>query len=231
MSEKNDQTINREAIKAERSRNLRYKRPALRSMGYDDMITELYDIAETCETVRWYEDNDEDTLLNALDGDEDALWEFKMAFADLGAKAEELTEVIQSYGFEKDTYDDCTVALIGNRYRTVGFDSCEEDYFDLTKYDRELAQRDAGKRFMRMTKADMLSTIGQSVGVLAAFLDLRQSYDYLRATMDILRDENTALLGVIKQIEQLYSDAEENGFYTAQYDRLLEQIPDRIWVE
>ena len=79
----------------------------------------------------------------------------------------------------------------------------EEDYYSLTAYDAQLAQTEAGKRLMRKTKADMLSTIGQCVGTLIAFLDLRQSYDYLKATVDILRDENTSLL---KQIRAGFPD-------------------------
>ena len=54
----------------------------------------------------------------------------------------------------------------------------------------------------------MLSTIGQCVGTLIAFLDLRQSYDYLKATFDILRDENTSLLKQIKAIETAYDAAD-----------------------
>lgn len=116
--------------------------------------------------------------------------------------------------------------------KCIGFDGYEEDYFELTKYERDLAETEAGKRFMRMTKAEMLSTIGQCLGILIAFLDLRQSYDYLKATMDILKDENTALLNVIKQIEQEYEDADKTCFNdTRVFDRLLGQIPDRIWVE
>ena len=138
----------------------------------------------------------------------------------------------QDAGLEQDTFDDCTVALIGNRYKSVGYDGYEEDYFELTKYERDLAETEAGRRFMRMTKAEMLSTIGQCLGILIAFLDLRQSYDYLKATMDILKDENTALLNVIKQIEQEYEDADKTRFNdTRMFDRLLGQIPDRIWVE
>jgi Tfp pilus assembly protein PilN len=50
--------------------------------------------------------------------------------------------------------------------------------------------------------------------------------------MDILKDENTALLNVIKQIEQEYEDADKTCFNdTRMFDRLLGQIPDRIWVE
>jgi len=35
----------------------------------------------------------------------------------------------------------------------------------------------------------MLSTIGQCVGTLLASLDLRQSYDYLKATFSIVKSK------------------------------------------
>ena len=40
--------------KSEHSRALRYKRPALASLGYETIYSELYSIQETCEEVQWY---------------------------------------------------------------------------------------------------------------------------------------------------------------------------------
>lgn len=202
--------------KAERTRNMRYKRPALASMGDEDLIRELEAIQEACSDIHWFIDQDDDTLLNALDGDEEDAYEFRMAFSDLEAKANHLSRLFYDLGEVGDgiwrTYNDCTVALIGNRYRVVGFDMDEEDYFSLTSYDQKLACTEAGKRLMRMTKANMLSTIGQCVGILISFLDLRQSYDYLKATFDILRDTNTSLLDTIKEISAAYEAAESCHF-------------------
>ena len=226
--------------KAERARVLRYKRPALASMGYEFLTTELDDIIEACSYVHYFIDSDDETLLNALDGDEDEAYEFKIAFADLEAKADQLGDILRTLGWDDDTYgrtfDDCTVALVGNRYRTVGFDSIEEDYYALTSYEQELAQTEAGKRLMRLTKAEMISTIGQCMGALLAFFDLRQSYDYLKVTFDILRDENTSLLKQIKEIEAAYDAADEAGWYSwypevKRFDRLLAALPERAWVE
>lgn len=45
-----------ESSKAERSRNLRYKRPALASLGYESLITELWEIRETCNDIHWFVD-------------------------------------------------------------------------------------------------------------------------------------------------------------------------------
>ena len=74
MEEKKDEH------KTERAKMMRYKRPALASLEVESMITELYEIAEGCSDVRWYTDTDDDTLLNAFDGDEDDAYEFRMAF-------------------------------------------------------------------------------------------------------------------------------------------------------
>lgn len=89
---------------------------------------------------------------------------------------------------------------------------------------------------MRMTKPEMLSTIGQCMGILILFLDLRQSYDYLKATFDILRDVNTSLLDTIKEITEAYEAAEAVHFYegyeeTKRFNRLLDCLPDRAWIE
>ena len=107
--------------KSERARQLRYKRPALASMGYSDILDELYEIQEACDNVHWFMDSDDETLLNALDDDEEAEYEFRMAFADLEAKAEGLQGALAEQGnlywdedFER-MFNDCTVALIGNR--------------------------------------------------------------------------------------------------------------------
>ncbi len=228
--------------KAERARQLRYKRPALASMGYSDILDELYEIREVCDNVHWFMDSDDETLLNALDDDEEAEYEFRMAFADLEAKAEGLQGALAEQrnlywdeDFER-MFNDCTVALIGNRYDVIGFDSVEEDYFGLTGYEIGLATTEAGKRLMRKTKAELISVIGQCFGILMAFLDLRQQYDYLKATFDILRDENTSMLQMIKEIGRAYELAAEDNFHSwkpsvQEFNRLLEMLPQKAWVE
>ena len=225
---------------SDRTKNLRYKRPALASMGAHSIMGELDTIAEACNDVRYYIDqaDSDETLLNALDGDEDAEWEFRMAFADLAASAEQLQNVLYDQDFEDfyRDFDDATVALIGNRYNVLGFDAEEEDYFALTSYEEGLAQAAAGKRLCRLTKAEMLSRIGWAFGITLAFFDLRQKYDYLKATFDILRDENTSLLDTIREIEKAYEEIEADDFReykesTKRFERLLAALPDRAWLE
>ena len=58
--------------------------------------------------------------------------------------------------------------------------------------------------------------------------------------MDILREQNTALLQQVKAIEDLYDKAEAEGFSKYDWnrgedekalDRLLNALPDRAWIE
>ena len=223
--------------KAERTRALRYKRPALQTMGWDAIMAELEEISCACDDVSYYI-GDTDALIEAFDGNDEEAYEFRFAFADLSAKCVQLSDAMYDWE-EREDFDDCTVALIGNRYDVVGFDTLEEDYYSLTRYEEELATTEAGKRLMRKTKAEMISGIGQALGTLLAFLDLRERYDYLKATMDILRDENHSILQAVKQIEEAYEKASEE-YSRAPYswsdawknfDRLTETLPERMWIE
>lgn len=225
-----------EDIKKQRAMALRYKRPALASCNYEYIDSELSEISEACDEIRYFVEQDEDTLLQALGDDEEAEWEFRMAFIDLSGSCEHLMSALWECCETTEDFNDCTVALVGSRYKLVGFDSYEEDYFSLTRYESGLAETEAGKRLMRKTKADMIASIGQAMGILLSFLDIRQKYDYLKAAIDVIRDENTSLLKQIKEIERLYEEAEEDDFRpwndaTKAFDRLLAALPDRMWVE
>lgn len=224
--------MNKEDIRREQAKNLRYKRPALLLMGWNTMIDTLNDIQNACDEVTY--SMNADTILDAFDGDEERAWEFQMTFSDLSAKAEELSDIL--YDDRQDVsefFDDCTVGLIGNRYRSVGYDDCEEDYYQLTGYEQELAQTEAGKRVCRWTKKEMLANIGQCIGILLAFYDLRQQYDYLKAELDILRGENAAVLQTIKEIEKIYERQSELPEWKkdTEFEKLLRLLPERVWIE
>ncbi|MDO4563934.1 MAG: hypothetical protein Q4C12_08930, partial [Clostridia bacterium] len=61
-----------EETKRERARNLRYKKAALERLNLDDIQNELYDIDSDCDNFRYYFSGEgDDTLLNALDGDDE----------------------------------------------------------------------------------------------------------------------------------------------------------------
>lgn len=215
----------------ERAKALRYKRSALSTMGYDEITRELDEISEACDDIRWAFD-DEDVTQAVMDGEDDDIG-YRMEFSELSALVDRLRE--QLYAIEPQDYDDCTVALIGNRFSLVGFDGYEEDYFSLCSYESELATTEAGKRLMRHTKAEIISQIGQSVGLMMAFYDLRQRFDYIQAALGVLVDKNLETLHMIRGIEEAYSKWDENGCRQygpelRQLQTLTEAMPEKYWV-
>ncbi len=225
----------------EKARSLRYKHAALESLGSEFINDRLCEIEEACDDVQYFMDSEGKTLLDALDGDEEEAYEFTMMFADLSGDAYRLRDSLSEWGFDCQDYDDVTVAMIGERYRLVGFDIYEKDYYRLGGgYEKEWANEEAKKRLMGKTKAELLECVRRNWCIFLAFFDLDQRYQHLQATMDILRGDNTALLAVIRDIENKYEAmfSKWDSVYKhldqkaeREFDALLESLPDRAWIE
>lgn len=222
--------------KAERSRNLRWRKPALAELNWCEINQKLDEIAEACSDVHWAYDDD-DALINALDGDEEEAWEFKMVFSAIEAEAYQLSEqLVEICQYEDDiekTFNDFSVALMGDTFQQVGYDDYQENYFSLTSYEENLAYTEAGKRVMKLTKADMLSQIGRILGIILAFQNIELKYEYLKATIDIFKDKNMSILQQIKDIESEYESANDEGFFgseTKKFDRMIANLPETIWI-
>lgn len=224
----------------QRARALRYKRPALATLGWETITSELQDIIDACEEIRWIEDSS-DVTQEVMYGDEDEGCGFQLDFSQLAGDAERLQSAMwDAFGEESEdgntTFDDCTVALLGNRFECIGFDSLENDYFGLTRYEADAAQKESAKRVMRMTKAEMISTIGQDLGLLLAFYDLRQRYDYAKAALATATEHNMETLRAVKAIEDAYEEwasEEFNSRYGKAWDRLeraANDLPDEFWI-
>lgn len=212
-----------------RAQALRYKRSALATMGYDTIMSELQEIGEQCDDLRWAEENCTEPV---LDGDEDDGAGYRIEFSDLSAECEQLIEQLYDAA---DMFDDCTVALIGNRFNCVGYDGYEQDWYSLCAYDAGRAATESGKRLMRLTKAEMIDTIGRNVGIMMAFYDLRQRYDYLRAALHVVIDHNLDTLHTVRGIEDAYSAWCDDGCriwgdtYRA-LDRACDALDDIYWI-
>lgn len=223
------------ALRAQKAAALRYKRPALESMGYETILAELQDIYDICEEMRW---SDEPTS-PAMDGDGDEDLGYQEEFGALSDDAYRLMEQLQDSDYDAEGYDGmfdtCTVGLIGDRFETVGYDTVETDYFHLCGYEQELAQRDSAKRLMRLTKADMITTIGHCVGVMMAFYDLRQRFDYLNTALNVTLGHNLDTLHKVRTIEDAYDAWCEDGCRNwgdthRKLDSACQNLPDMMWV-
>ena len=87
---------------------------------------------------------------------------------------------------------------------------------------------------MSMTKENLIATAGQCIGSMMSFLDIRHSYDCLKSTLDILRDERAEVMKNVKGISEAYDKVQENPYNREArnlYESLLERLPDTAWVQ
>lgn len=227
--------MNAEETKRFKARQLRYKKPIAKDLNLDKIIEDLWDIQEECENIRWYTDSDdgEDTLINALAGDEDEAYEFKMAFADLCAECDQMRSDLEEEWIP-ECFDIFFVAAGADGY--LGWDSYEQDYFGIDSTDAWV-EDEAKKKLKQMTKDELIQAIRQCFKVYQSYIGLRNRYDSLKAAIDILRDENTGVLQVIREIEKLYEAAsEEQGFYAEyskewkEFERYTDALPQEAWI-
>jgi len=221
-----------------KAQNLRYKKPIANGLNLDDIKNSLWDISEACTDVQYYIDCDDDTLLNALDGDEDDAYEFKMMFSSLSAECEQM-----QYDLDNEyvpEYFDLFFAAINKGGEMLGFDTYEQDYYGLSSFEGRLANEEAVKKMKALTKDQLIQAMQCCFGIYQAYIGLTYRYDCIKAAMDILRDENTGHLKMIKQIEELYEKANEEtegfrylyiGETMGKFEKLLENLPQEAWIQ
>ncbi len=220
-----------------KSRELRYKKSVAEGFNIDDIRSELRDLQNEMDDVRYYADGDEDELIEALDGDEEEAYEFKMLFSELAAEAEKLDNLIYDYHTDyADLFDTFFAAVAGGAVELLGYDDYEDNYYQMTTFEQELGESEAEKRLLRMTKQDIISAARRCFGIASAFLNIRYKAEYLRAAMDVLKDKNHAFLEAVKGIEELYDAADRDGWgefskTVKDLDKALNALPDRVWVE
>lgn len=226
--------------KREKARQLRYKKPIVKNLNLEYITNDLWDIQDACEEVRWYTDSEdgEDTLINALNGDEDEAYEFKMAFADLCAECERMSNDLDEE-WVPECFDIFFVAAGGGEMSggLLGWDSFEQDYFGID-CGESFAEDEAKKKLKQMTKDELIAAVRQCFKVYQAYIGLRNRYDSLKAAIDILRDQNTGYLQIIKEIEKLYEAASEHqGPYAGyskgwkEFERYTNALPQEAWIQ
>lgn len=228
-----------EETKREKARQLRYKKPIVRNLNLENIFQELWDIQEECENVHWFFDTDDETLINALDGDEDEAYEFKMMFADLCAECERMSWDLKEE-WVPECFDRFFVAIgAGEDFGgLLGYDSYEQDYLGLSTF-AAFAEDESKKALKRLTKDELIAASRQCFRIYQSFLALRHRYDCLKAAIDILRDQNTGYLQMVKQVEEVYdrADKESEGFIfgnckeVQQLDMLSNNMPQEAWIQ
>lgn len=226
--------------KKQKAKNMRFKKPIVRDLNLDTIREELWEIQEACEEIHWYTDSEdgEDSLLNALDGEEDEAYEFKMSFAVLCAECERMFDDLEGC-WVPECFDIFFVAAGAseNFGGLLGWDSYEGDYFGIEGID-SWAENEAKKKLKKLTKDELIEAVRQCFRIYQSYIGLRNRYDSLKAAIDILRDQNTGFLQTIKEIEKLYEQAAEHqGIYAKyskewkEFERYTDALPQEAWIQ
>lgn len=230
--------VDADETKRQKARSLRYRKAIAKDINFDRIQEDLWEIQEECDNVRYYFEEDDETLLNALDGDEDEESEFRMMFCDLSAECEQMQEDLQTE-YVPDCFDDFFVA-VGKGEELLGWDSYEGDYFGLGyAWEEKEAQKESRKRLLRLTKEQIIEAAQDCFSVFRAYIGLRHRYDCLKSAMDILKDENTGYRQMVRQINEAYEKAERDthgfrydwGESAEEFDGLISSMPDMAWIQ
>ena len=224
-----------EETRRNKARQLRYKKPIAKDLNLWTIREELGEITEECENVRWYFDTEDDSLINALDGNEDEAYEFKMMFADLCAECEQMYEDLQER-YVPEYFDILCVAAGAGDYAGgyLGWDSYEQDYYGL-ELSNEIIQDEGLQKIKQLTKEQLVETMAITLKILWAYLGLHYRYDSLKASMDILRDQNTGYLKMAKRINEIYDQEMDTWEWqrseALEFERMLKALPPEAWIQ
>lgn len=229
--------INIKENKKEKAMKMRQRKPLVKNMNLEFIQQDLYEMQEACEDIRWYTDSEDgnDSLINALDGDEDEAYEFKMAFADLCAECERMWDDLREE-WVPDCFDIFFVAVSNDNSELVGWDFYEEDYMPIG-YSDNFIRGNACKKLKTMTKDNLIEAAMQCLKIYQAYTGLRSRYDNLKCAIDVLREQNTGYLQAVKEIERLYETASNpmNAGYeytkaSRDWKQYLDTLPPEAWV-
>lgn len=224
-----------EEARRRKAKELRFKKPICSTLNLSQIQEDLCEMQSTCEDVRWFMDDDRN-LVDAMDGDEDEAFEFKVAFSDLAAELEQFQGDLED-AFVPECFDDLFPATGAGAYDgLMGYDSYESDYFGLEPYQYEWAQQESEKRICRMTKKELLEATGACLKVVVQYLAVKYRYECLESSLKILQGRNAELLKLFTAIGEQYEKAEE--FFKWEYheevrklDRMIDMVPQEYWIQ
>lgn len=228
--------------RAEKARAMRYKKPIVTELNIESIRDFLGNILDECWTMEGLIEDD-DTLLDAMEGNEEQAQEFRMMFADLENDCEQMQEDLDAAFYTDEQiqiFDLFFVCIQAGEFfgGYQGYDTLDKDYFGLESgWESRAAEEEAQKKIERMTKKDIIENARAAFKIYQGYIGLRNRYDNLEASFNILKDKSGGYYETLRAIEELYDRAEEgsSGFGwstddTKQLDRLLAVLPQEVWV-
>lgn len=226
----------REQARADRAFSLRHTRSFLERINYEYILTALSDIKDECCEMAYFDDKDITELLGN-DGESDN--EFRLIAQSLFETANSLYNRLTDQrtsdkGFNVgDVFDTVLTATAAISEPRLGYDTYVEEDCELSDYECGLAKSAAQKRLAKYTKDQLLSIFGECFDIVWKWLDLIQGYDYLSATLGVMKDDKIAILKAIKRVDNAYNAAANNDFVgepSYEFEHIISDLPQEMWV-
>lgn len=232
-----------------KAKDLRYQKPIVKSLNWWEISEGLSDIMSECADVKWMTE-DYQQLIDLLDGDEEQAFEFRTVFSILESdcfRMLEDMEEVRKYEFMSALSDDDDEATlfdlffpaIGTEGPYLGYDEYVHDYFPLESFENEFSTKVAKKKLKKLTKDQIFDLAGMCLNVARNYLSIDYRYTSLKAAIDVLKGINEGILATVKTLDDAWANWEKETKggkikYTdaeARLDRLLNDMPERLWVE
>lgn len=198
-----------------------WKKSMLQTLNYYDITEYLDEIVNNGDP--WGYERDESGYYQ----------EYKEQFDELSDGAYRLSDALNEYDYNygklKEIWDDMTVSLLGYQEKVYGFDPAEEDYYAMLECEENYAVEEAEKRLMRFTKEQLIHNFRKVLTTLILFFDIKAAHDCLTSIVEELDERGAILERKNEKINQLYEEL--TGANAAEFDRVIEGIPPRMWVE
>lgn len=205
------------------------RKPLHAELNMDSIWEWFNDAYEECSEVA-YAAEDYDALIDALDGDEDEAYEFRMAFSDLQSQFEMFYEALNEAWVPKCF--DLLFAVSASGTDSMFYqEELTMDIIRMDRYDLSYEQEKGREILKRMTKDELLDATRQCLTIATSYMSLRARYDALRGTMDVVRGKNGAILRAVRRIDELYNAAWEKYGETSLIWRDSNSEQERIWFE
>lgn len=202
------------------------RRPVHSQLSYEKITDWLGEVRGEVEEVA-FATEDDDVIVEALDGDVDEAFEFKSAYSVLSAELDQFACDLEEWGAVPEYFDEFFVGM-GKVESLDLYEPEIGDYQSITnRFTVRAYQDEASRRLMKLTKAQLLDTAGQCIRIAMAYVGLRKRYEDLEDSLMAVRGINHELLENIKEIEKAYEDVDYSEW---KWRRLLEALPDECWL-
>jgi len=216
--------------------------PISKELNYSAISENIWAIQSECGDIAWI--SEENDVVNDILG-EDWAFEFKLQFQDLSSSCDQLIErlsELESIWYLDGDMGSMAFDLLWDATGADDmalYDMDSHEYEDLYLWNREWETKQVQKKLSRLTKEKLFELVGDSLWIVRTYMAIKYRYSLLQGIFEVLQDHAGGILAEIKGIEDAWQKwivESNNGKikYTnaeSELDRILRDLPDKIWVE